>query len=229
MTDTISQLENAPQEVLDAYRRLTPRMRKLAMALPTAKSQEDAALAAGYAASTARANAHVYASHPDVRAVTDYIMGTAIKTAVLTIDDCLRELAKLVGADPQGIFDANGALLPPGEWPETTSAAICEVQQADLYAGVGEAREKIGVTNKIKFVDKASTLNLAFKLLDAFPEKKKQVTHTHRVGLVVVPQKQLTQHAHMAIEGEAQRIEQPPKKGNAPAFMVRRVKALQPG
>jgi len=221
-------LQGAPAEVLEAYRRLTGRMRRLALALPTAKSQEEAALTAGYAPKTARANAHVYASHPDVRIVTDYIIGSAIQATRITVEDCMRELAKLVGADPQRIFDENGALLPPDQWPEGAGAAITEVQQADIYAGVGDAREKIGVTNKIKFVDKAATLNLAFKLLDAFPEKKKQVTHTHRVGVVVVPQKRLTQHAHHAIEGEAQRIQQPPKKGNAPAFMVRKIKALQP-
>lgn len=217
-------LAGAPPEIVEAYQRLTARQRALAFALPTARTQEEAALQAGYSPKTARATAHRQASAPDVVLVTQYLIGSAVKAAELTIEQCMRELAKLVGADPQMIFDENGALLPPDKWPEGAGAAITEVQQADIYEGYGEDREKVGVTNKIRFVDKSSALNLAFKLLGAFPEKKQTVTH--RVGVVVVPQKNITQQNADALEGQSRRIEQPKPKGNAPSFVVKRVRAL---
>lgn len=216
----------APQEVIDAYRGLSGQRRAFALLLPMAGSQEEAALMAGYKPSNAKANAHKIAKLPGVKAVSDYLIGAALKAAELNIAECYAELAKLVRADPASMFDEDGALLPPQRWAASMGAAIAEVQQIDLYAGSGDEREKIGVTNKVKFVDKTSTLNLAFKLLDAFPEKKKAVTHTHRVGLVVVPAKNVTQQNADALEGSARRIEQPKPKGNAPAFMVRKVREL---
>lgn len=220
-------LAGAPAEVVEAYKRLTSRQRAFALALPSSKSQQEAALQAGFAASTARKLAFQYAELPDVKVVTDYISGSAIKSAELSVERCLAELAKLVGADPRELFDEDGALLPPDQWPVTSSAAISEVQQVDLHDGDGA---KIGRTNKVKFVDKTSVLALAFKLLDAFPEKKKQVNHTHRIGIVRVPAKGSVQgNEQAAIEGQARRVEQPAKKkGNAPAFMLRKARELAP-
>lgn len=205
---------------------MTSKQRALAFALPTARTQEQAALDAGYAAATARHSGHKLASAPDVALVSQYLIGTAVKAAELTVETCMRELAKLVGADPQLIFDEHGALLPPDRWPEGAGAAITEVQQADLYEGAGETREKVGVTNKVRFTDKAASLNLAFKLLGAFPEKKQTVEH--RVGVVVVPAKNITQQNADALEGQSRRIEQPKRKGNAPSFVVKRVRELAP-
>lgn len=221
---SVDRLAGAPQEIVDAYRRMTPRQRQMALEIPTAKSYDEAAIRAGYSARTARSNGHKLANHPDVRLVVDYLLGTAVKQAELTIEGCMRELAKLVGADAQAIFDEHGALLPPNEWPQGVGSTITEVQQADIYAGTGDAREKVGVTNKIRFADKTGALNLAFKLLNAFPEKKQTVTH--RVGVVVVPEKKITQQNADALDGQSRRIEQPKKKGNAPDFMLRRVKSL---
>lgn len=219
-------LAGAPQEVLDALNSLSGRMRAFALALPTAPSQIEAARQAGFAEKTAKANASQYAALPAVRKVYDYLMGDALQRAGITTERCMRELAKLAFGDPKSLFGEGGELLPPNEWPAASAAIIAEVQQVDLYAGVGEAREKIGVTNKIKYTDKHAALRTALQLLDAFPEKKKTVKHKHRLGVVVVPAKGGTGSGNSAqvIEGEATKLEQPPRKGNAPDFMLRRVR-----
>lgn len=222
-------LAGAPAQVIEAYKRLGGKLKAFALALPMAGSQTEAALKAGYAEKTAKANASQFAANPDVRIVHDYLVGSVVRTAEITFERCMAELAKLAFGDPAALFGEDGALLPPHEWPKDAGAMIAEVQQIDLYAGVGDAREKIGVTNKIKFADKHAALRTALQLIDAFPDKKKKVEHTHRVGVVVVPAKTgQGQSAGLqdAIEGAAQRLEQPQRKGNAPAFMVRRVQSL---
>lgn len=217
-------MANAPAEVIAAYKRLSPRMRAFALALPTAKSQEAAALQAGYAPKTAQKQAWMYAAHPDVKVVTDHLVGSAIKTAEITLERCMQELAKLAFGDPGALFDENGALMPPEKWPKESRAIVAEVHQVDLHDSEGG---KIGQVNKVKFADKHASLRTALQLIDAFPDKKKQVTHTHRVGVVVVPQKVRSQNSDDAVlAGQARRLEQPAKKGNAPDFMLRRVREL---
>lgn len=216
-------LDGAPADVVAAYGRLTPMQRLFATGLPTAKSQEQAALDAGYSAKTSLATAFKMATHPDVKVVTDYLIRSAIKSTEITLERCMQELSKLAFGDPRALFDDDGALKAPDQWPEGTGAMIAETQQVDLH---DEDGKKTGRVNKLKFADKNAALKMAFQLIDAFPDKKKQVTHTHRVGVVVVPAKQMTAQNADALEGESRRIEQPARKGNAPAFMVRRVKAL---
>lgn len=217
-------LAGAPQDVLDAYYSLKGRVRAFALALPTAPSAIEAAKQAGYAEGTAKSSSSRYASLPAVRKVYDYLVGDALQRAGITTERCMRELAKLAFGDPKSLFGESGELLPPNDWPSESAAMVAEVQQIDMYAGVGEAREKIGVTNKIKFTDKHSALRTAMQLLNAFPEKKKTVDHKHRVGVVVVPAKVgADAHGGHVLEGEAVRLEQPEKKGNAPSFMLRKV------
>lgn len=221
MTDDV--LKSAPPAVTEAFKRLTKRERAFALALPKAGSQEAAAIQAGYTAKTARANAATIAARADVRAVVDHIVGSAIVTAEITYERCMKELSKLAFGDPGTLFGPDGEMLPPSEWPEAARAMIAEVQHVDLH---DERGTKIGRVNKMKFGDKHAALRTAFQLIDAFPDKKKQITHTHRVGVVVVPSKVMTEQNADALEGVSTRIEQPKRKGNAPAFMVKRVKAL---
>lgn len=219
MTD---QLNDAPPEVTAAAKRLSKRMRDFALALPTASSQEAAALAAGFAASTARSDAAKFAANPDVRLIVDHIIGRAIKTTEITFERCMQELAKVAFGDPQALFGPNGELLPPDRWPKNASAIVSEVQQIDQYDQDGA---KVGTVNKIKFADKHAALRTAFQLIDAFPDKKKQVTHTHRVGVVMVPEKRKAIEADVIDVPTTASALEAPKSGGAPAFMVRKIRA----
>lgn len=225
MTFETSPLSDAPAEVIEAYTGLRGKMRAFALALPTAKSQVEAAMQAGYAEKTAKANASQFAADPAVRTVYEYLVSDALQRSGITLERCYRELAKIAFGDPKSLFGESGELLPPDKWPAASAAIVAEVQQIDMYEGVGPAREKVGVTNKIKFADKHAALRTAMQLLAAFPEKRKEITHKHRIGVVVVPAKE---GMGAGIGGEvidvgAVPLEQPPRKGNAPQMMLRRI------
>lgn len=188
MTDA---MRGAPEAVRSAYQRLTPKRAAFALAVPTAPSLVQAAVTAGYTEKAAKAQSSGLAQHPDVRVVVDWLTGTTLAAAQLTVEGVMRELAALVFADPGQLFDPDtGSLKPPSDWPEGAAKFITAVDVADLFEGVGADRTKVGEIHKFKFADKLGAINTALKLLNAFPEKKKAVTHTHRVGVVVVPAKE---------------------------------------
>lgn len=181
----------APEAVRAAYQRLTPKRAAFALAIPTAPSLVQAAVAAGYTEKAAKAQSSGLAQHPDVKAVVDWLTGTTLAAAQLTVEGVMRELAALVFADPSQLFDPeSGALKSPSAWPEAAGKFITAVDVADLFEGSGDDRTKVGEIHKFKFADKLGAINTALKLLNAFPEKRKAVEHTHRVGVVVVPAKQ---------------------------------------
>lgn len=183
-------LAKAPAEVIAAYQRLTPKQAAFALALPTATSATQAGIAAGYTAKYSDSKAAALARHPDVVAVVDWLVSSSLTAVQLTIENVMGILRDVVFSDPRQLFDpSTGALLPPDQWPAGASSSIAAVDVADIFEGVGPAREKVGEVHKLKFVDKMAAINTALKLLDAFPEKKKKVEHTHRIGVVVVPAK----------------------------------------
>lgn len=214
-------LAGAPREVVEAFMRLRGNQRAFALELPLAKSQVDAAVKAGYTQKTALKSASLFAAMPDVRIVTDYLSSSAIERAGITLEKCLRELAKVAFGDPSGFFGETGELLPPQDWPQGSAALITEIQQVDML----DDGVKVGTINKIKFADKHAALRTALQLIDAFPEKKKKVEINKRVGVVVVPAKASAVAEGHVIDGQAQRLEQPQRSGNAPAALVRRFAA----
>ncbi|MEI2453845.1 terminase small subunit [Lysobacter firmicutimachus] len=204
-------IQAAPDAVRAAYQRLTPKRAAFALAIPTAPSLVQAAVSAGYTDKAAKAKSSGLAQHPDVKVVVDWLTSTTLAAAQLTVEGVMRELAALVFADPAALFDPNtGALKPPRAWPEAAGKFVTAVDVADLYEGSGDDRTKVGEVHKLKFADKLGAVNTALKLLNAFPEKKKAVTHTHRVGVVVVPAKQPWGDAGTAAQGSAAPLVSPP-------------------
>lgn len=198
------QLSTAPEAVRAAYRRLSPKQAAFALAVPTAPSLVQAAVIAGYSPKAAKAQSSGLAQRADVKIVVEWLVGTTLEAAHLTVEGVMRELAALVHADPTLLFDPeSGALKPPSAWPESAGKFISSVDVADLYEGSGSERTKVGEIHKFKFADKLGAINTALKLLNAFPEKKKAVTHTHRVGVVVVPAKQIGQELLGEVSAQA--------------------------
>lgn len=201
----------APEAVRLAYQRLTPKRAAFALAIPTAPSLVQAAVTAGYTEKAAKAQSSGLAQHPDVRVVVDWLTGTTLAAAQLTVEGVMRELAALVFADPGQLFDPEtGSLKPPSDWPDGAAKFITAVDVADLLEGSGADRTKVGEIHKFKFADKLGAINTALKLLNAFPEKRKAVEHTHRVGVVIVPAKQSREGTDLAAAAVALPLVSPP-------------------
>lgn len=95
-------------------------------------------------------------------------------------DTILRELLKLATSDLRKLFQENGALKNPDEWPDDVAMAVAGVEVLEEFEGYGEDRTWIGYTKKVKFWDKPKALELLGKHLKLFTDK---VEHSGKVTL----------------------------------------------
>lgn len=175
-----AQLEGAPPAVLAAYNKLNPRQQAFALALPTAASQEAAALAAGYGAQHAHKNAHQLAAKAEVQIVVAYLAGAALKAAEDDLERLIREACHVALADPIGMVDANGALKPLHEWPENLRRALASFDLAEISAGSGAEKVAIGTLAKPRFWNKLDAIEKIAKIRGYLAPEK--VEHTHRIA-----------------------------------------------
>lgn len=163
-------LKGAPAEVLDAFKRLTDKQRAFALAVPLVDTLVEAAVLAGYAKVTAQKKAFSMANLPDIRAVTDYLVGKfhapVIEDAKDSVDRMLAELHRLAYVDMRMIYDDNGALLPIKEWPEDVARAVSSIDCYEEYAAIGENKERvaIGRVTKVRFVGKTDAIDKVSKI-----------------------------------------------------------------
>lgn len=127
-----------------------------------------AAIEIGYSEKTAR--------QQGARLLTDVAVSVAIaerrkrlaEKFELRTEDVLRELARIVYADPRKAFDADGKLLPVSQWPDEVAAMIASVESDEIFEGTGDKRVLVGHTKKVKLWDKNSAIEKAMKHLGQF-------------------------------------------------------------
>lgn len=174
-------LEHAPDHVAAAYKRLSPKLRAFALALPTAASQEAAALSVGYGAQHARKNSATMAKHPDVVIVLDYLVSTAVQAASDDVETLIKELVRIGLADPIGMFNDDDTLKPLREWPEDLRRALSGIDIDEIFAFEGEGKQRkrvhVGYTKKVKFWNKLGAIEQIAKIRGYYSPEK----HEHRV------------------------------------------------
>lgn len=104
---------------------------------------------------------------------------TEIKDELVTINMVLKGLLEIAQVDIGEAFDNNGELKPIHQIPITIRRAISGIEVDELFEGRGPAREKIGLTKKVKFWDKTKSWELLGKHLQMFSERiDVRVKHT---------------------------------------------------
>lgn len=90
-------------------------------------------------------------------------------------ESILRELRSLAHSDIRQIFNECGGVKPVNEWPAIISSAVAAIDVIEIWANVGEGRNKekmqVGEVKKIKFWDKTKSLELLGKNLKMFSDK----------------------------------------------------------
>lgn len=177
ITPNDESIASAPNFIREIWISLNPRQRALACLLPTASSKEQAMIDAGFAASTARKKSGALPS--GVAEVAAYIAGTAVKSAVMSIDEVLGELSHAVRFDPIDIFDDNDCLKPVRKWPAAARRALASLETNELFEGSGKDRVMTGYARKVKLVGKVEAAAQLLRALGAFAPEK--IEHTHRI------------------------------------------------
>jgi phage terminase small subunit len=133
----------------------------------------DAALQAGYAASSARERGYELVKDREVIAALKKRREALARKFELRTEDVLRELARIVHADPRKAFDEQGNLLPVNQWPDEVAAMIASVECDEIK---GEGGVILGMTKKIKIWDKNSAIDKAMKHLGQYEKDNAQKT-----------------------------------------------------
>ena len=92
----------------------------------------------------------------------------------LTIEGTLRELGRIVYADPRKFFNTDGNLKPVQDLDDDCAAALASVEVTEEFSGRGESREMTGYLKKVKFWDKNSAIEKAMKHFGMFEKDNAQ-------------------------------------------------------
>lgn len=130
-----------------------------------------AAIRAGFSAKTAAQAGHRLFTKVEIRtAIDDAIAARAEKTG-LTAELIIAELLHIARVDIGALYDDTGALKPIHDIPEAARRAIGGIDMDELWEGQGADREQVGITKKVKLLDKIRALELLGKHLKLFVDR----------------------------------------------------------
>lgn len=127
-----------------------------------------AAIRAGYSPDTAQQIGSENLSKPVIQQAIQKAMEERSKRTEITQDMVLNELARIAFLDIRQAFDEKGNLMPIHELPDDVARAIGGID----HTVIGDKEDKIGITSKIKIIDKKGSLELLGKHLKMFTDKK---------------------------------------------------------
>nr|BFD63169.1 terminase small subunit [Bdellovibrio sp. HM001] len=130
-----------------------------------------AAIRAGYSEKSARCIASENMDNPKIQAEIQRQMDARASKVGVTSELVLGELLKIATFDIRRLYNADGSMLKPSEWPDDVAKAVAGVDIEDLFDGHGEDRQQIGYTKKVKIWDKPKSLELLGRHLKLFTDK----------------------------------------------------------
>lgn len=98
----------------------------------------------------------------------------------LAKDIIFEQLMRLAKSKLRTLFNEDGSLKLPHEWPEEADAFVASIETEELFEGVGQDRIHIGYTKKVKLWDKLKSIEMLGKKLGLFNEK---VEHSGKITL----------------------------------------------
>lgn len=131
---------------------------------------------------TARTEGAKLLAKPHIQAQIQHLADERSKRTRISADKVLGDLGEISASDIRRLYDDNGALRPPHQWPDDLAMAIKEVEtfEVEEWDASTRMKVKIGEIKKVKFWDKIKTRELIGKHLKLFTEK---VEHSGSVSL----------------------------------------------
>jgi phage terminase small subunit len=124
-----------------------------------------AAKLAGYSEDTAHSIGWENLRKPEIQKRITELREQTGKTYNVTRERIAQELARIGFMDIRNIFDENGVLKSPDNWPDDEAAAIAGLESEQIFEGFGEERTWTGYLKKVKLSDKRAALDSLSKLM----------------------------------------------------------------
>lgn len=145
----------------------TPPRRKLngkhevyVLARMAGANQTQAAIAAGFAARSARQRGLELERDPLIAARLKYLLAEKFKALHMEVDEILARTAMIARADPRALYDESGRLRPIHELTPEEAAAIAGLESAEAFEGGGKDRVKVADIRKVRLRDPLPALRL---------------------------------------------------------------------
>jgi phage terminase small subunit len=107
----------------------------------------------------------------DVRAAVDAGRAKLARKFEVSAEFVLGELLTIAKLDLGDAYDASGNLKPVHEIPDHVRRAMAGLETDEIWAGKGEDRVLVGITKKVKFLDKIRALEALGRHLKLFTDK----------------------------------------------------------
>jgi phage terminase small subunit len=151
---------------------LTPKQERFCLEYMLDLNATQAAIRAGYSSATAQEQSSRLLSKAIVKQKIQLLKDEQAKRLKVDSDDILRELSRIGYSDIRAIYNENGTVKHPTEWPEDLARAIASIEVEETFEGYGEDRVWTGYTKKVKFWPKNHGLELLGKHKVLFTEKR---------------------------------------------------------
>lgn len=149
-----------------------------------------AAITAGYPASTAKVSAHRMLKEPATQKIVDELVASAGMASGLEVLTTLRETARIAMSDPRRFFRADGSPVPVVEWTDDMAAAVAEVEFKTVKVDTVTEGETVTRTEtqpgKIKFWNKNDALEKAFRHLGLYERDNRQKAENLTLQVLLV-------------------------------------------
>ncbi len=132
-----------------------------------------AALTAGFAPKSAYSQGHNLLKHHETIRMLEERRKNLAQKYELTTENVLKSLAQAVHFDPRRLYNADGSLKPVHELDEDTAMALSGFEVIEMGARKDEDAP-IGVTKKVKWLDKNAARDQAMKHLGLFEKDNSQ-------------------------------------------------------
>jgi phage terminase small subunit len=138
------------------------------------------AIVAGYSPTSAASSGSRLLTYAKIQARIQELMDERAKRVQVESDGILLELSRVGYSDVRGLYNDDGTVKHPTEWPTDLARAVASIEVEELFEGSGDSRTWIGYTKKVKFWPKNNALELLGKHKVLFTEHHK---HSHTVTL----------------------------------------------
>lgn len=146
-------------------KKLTEKQERFCQAYLIDFNATKAAKEAGYSHETAYSIGHENLSKPEIQVRINELRISMGKSFNVTRERIAQELARIGFSDIRELFNEDGSLKPPNEWPDDLAATVASIETDELFQGVGRDREQIGFTKKVKVWEKVKALEALCKLI----------------------------------------------------------------
>jgi phage terminase small subunit len=164
----------------------------------------DAAIAAGYAETTAKTKAYLWVSNSKCPKNKRHVLRAIAKAKIkrsertnISADYVLNRLVQIDQMDVLDILEEDGSMKLISEWPKVWRTTLSALDISEIWGSGGDERAMVGVLRKIKWPDKVKNLELLGKHVDvqAFKDKIEHSGEIDMSGPLAAARKRIEKRA----------------------------------